>query len=160
MAAARAEYNRLWAAKNRERRRVAARAWAANNPERRRELDRKSYAANRDTRLAKARETYDPVKNANECRRWRKENPAKALALSKKRKAALSQRIPPWADLEKIVKVYEEARSMTMLMDEPWHVDHVIPLRGRKVSGLHVHGNLQLLPGIENVKKRNNFEVQ
>jgi hypothetical protein len=159
MAAARAEYNRQWALNNRERRRASARTWAANNPERRRELDRKSYAANRAERLVKARAAYDPVKNHEHCKRWRTENPAKALALSKKRKAALLRRTPKWADLKKIEKVYEESRLMGVLMGEPWHVDHVIPLRGRKVSGLHVHGNLQIMPGVENMKKYNKFEV-
>lgn len=157
---ARTEYNRQWAAKNRVRRREYNAAWVRAHPERRRELDRKSYAANRQQRRAVARTRYDPAKNSAQCARWREENPGKALALSKKRKAAKAKRTPPWADLEKIEQVYEEAKVMTAMMGEPWHVDHVIPLRGKLVSGLHVHNNLQLLPGIENVKKRNNFEVQ
>lgn len=75
-----------------------------------------------------------------------------------KRHADKLQRTPAWADMKKIRKVYEEARVMSLMMDEPWHVDHVIPLRGRKVSGLHVHNNLQILPGVENVRKGNRFE--
>lgn len=143
----RTAYNRAWAEANRERRRAANNAF---------------YARNRDRRNAatRARRAANPGKNAERCRQWRINNPARALALSKTRKASKAQRTPVWADLKKIEQVYEEARLMTVLMGEPWHVDHAIPLRGHKVSGLHVHTNLQLLPGIENVKKRNKFEVE
>jgi len=44
-------------------------------------------------------------------------------------------------------------------MGEKWHVDHVLPLRGKKISGLHVHTNLQLLPGAENIAKGAKYEV-
>lgn len=87
-------------------------------------------------------------------------NPGKRRAKVARHRATRLQRTPAWADLKKIEKVYEEARVMALMMDEPWHVDHVIPLRGKLVSGLHVHNNLQILPGIENAKKSNRFQVE
>jgi hypothetical protein len=41
----------------------------------------------------------------------------------------------------------------------PWHVDHIIPLQGEMVSGLHVPNNIQVIPWIDNVRKANSFEV-
>jgi hypothetical protein len=60
--------------------------------------------------------------------------------------------MPAWAEEEAISRFYE-ARP------EGHHVDHVIPLRGRTVSGLHVLANLQYLPALENNKKGNRYHV-
>lgn len=69
------------------------------------------------------------------------------------------QRLPRWADLSKIAVLYKKAKEMERITGEAWHVDHVIPLQGVRVSGLHVHTNLQVLPARENIRKLNSFEV-
>ena len=40
------------------------------------------------------------------------------------------------------------------------HVDHIIPLQGAIVSGLHVEGNLRVITATENMIKRNRYEVE
>lgn len=77
---------------------------------------------------------------------------------SAKRRAAKLQRTPPWADQVAIRLIYEEAHARSIETGEPHHVDHDIPLQGELVSGLHVHNNLQVLTGPENIRKSNRFE--
>jgi hypothetical protein len=66
------------------------------------------------------------------------------------RKIILNDRTPKWADLKSINIYYSNC-------PEGYHVDHIIPLRGEKVSGLHVLDNLQYLPAKENLSKGNKF---
>lgn len=58
--------------------------------------------------------------------------------------------MPPWANKEAIKQFYRNCPA-------GYHVDHIIPLRGRKVSGLHVMENLQYLLAKENLSKGNKF---
>jgi len=57
---------------------------------------------------------------------------------------------PRWADMGKIREIYVNR-------PEDCHVDHIVPLRGKNVSGLHVENNLQYLPIKENMRKHNNY---
>ena len=56
--------------------------------------------------------------------------------------------IPKWANLEKIKEIYRNRK-------EGFHVDHIIPLKGKNVCGLHVENNLQHLTAKENILKSN-----
>lgn len=79
------------------------------------------------------------------------------LAIATKR--SRRQRMPPWGDGKAIRAMQAEARRLTRETGVPHHVDHIIPLQGEFVSGLHVHTNMQILTGTENIKKRNRYEV-
>ena len=57
----------------------------------------------------------------------------------------------------------EEMSKMAEMRKElfgfDWHIDHVVPLNGAKVCGLHTWRNLELIPAHENLRKSNTFEV-
>lgn len=81
----------------------------------------------------------------------RQRYPERKLAEVRKRQTAKMQRIPPWADLEAVKAFYVNR-------PDGFEVDHVVPLRGKTVSGLHVIDNLQYLPPAENRTKLNKFD--
>jgi hypothetical protein len=62
-----------------------------------------------------------------------------------------------WADRKAILEFYREAKRLTKLTGIQFHVDHVIPLNGKNVSGLHVETNLQTIPWLFNNMKYNSF---
>ena len=64
--------------------------------------------------------------------------------------ASTLKRVPAWADLVKIKHIYANCPAGK-------HVDHVVPLLGKLVSGLHVEYNLQYLSAVDNIKKSNKF---
>lgn len=79
-----------------------------------------------------------------------------------KRRAAKINRTPRWLnehDRMVIKSFYITAQILTKLTGEEWHVDHEIPLQASLVSGLHVPNNLQLMRGIENETKRNEYQI-
>src|SRR3989304_6955184 len=80
--------------------------------------------------------------------KWRKNNlQYDAFRAATYRAYRMKQR-PSWADLEMIKQIY-------LNCPKGYHVDHIIPLKGKFVSGLHVENNLQYLQATENMKKRN-----
>lgn len=66
---------------------------------------------------------------------------------------AKKNRTPAWANAEAIMHFYANT-------PEGCVVDHIIPLRGKLVSGLHVENNLQYLTRQQNQSKTNHYEVQ
>jgi 5-methylcytosine-specific restriction endonuclease McrA len=78
-----------------------------------------------------------------------------------KRRAAELQRTPPWASQEfeifALGEIYECAQLRTEATGVPHEVDHIIPLQGETVSGLHVAGNLRVVTRAENRSKGNAY---
>jgi hypothetical protein len=88
---------------------------------------------------------------------WRsKYNPTKN-ACAAKRHARKLHATPAWANHEEIKTFYVVANLFTKRLGVPFHVDHVVPLQGKNVCGLHVESNLQILTGLENITKKNRW---
>jgi len=113
---------------------------------------------------------------ANERKRYKRLSPdarrARAEAISEKRKEKIETvpgyrkaynawqrtyrclRLPKWVKMDDFLDIYAEVERR----GEDFVCDHIIPLRGKLVSGLHVRENLQIITRAENLKKRNKFE--
>lgn len=121
--------------------------WAANNPER-------AVAAGISYRKENA------ARLKTETAIWRSKNKDKANAHTRKAQAKRAKRVPSWLtqdDIRDINLEYELAVWCSKVMGVKYHVDHIIPLSGKLVSGLHVPSNLQVIPAAVNLAKRNNF---
>lgn len=86
---------------------------------------------------------------------------SKRCFLEQKRKANLLKRIPKWLSEDEmwlIEEVFKLASLRTKTTNIKWQVDHIIPLQGETVSGLHCPENLQVIPAIDNMKKNNRWD--
>lgn len=100
----------------------------------------------------KEKAAYDSIR--------KKANPGKQCAYVAKRNAAKLQATPKWltkAHHLEIEGFYIEAARLTRETSIPHEVDHIVPLQGKTVRGLHVPWNLQILTKFENSSKGNKF---
>lgn len=134
-----------------------ARKWETENADRKKELRAKYRKRNAEkvrefSRLDWLR--HNPKRLASKAL-YRKKFPEKAAAQVRMRQARKVQAMPTWANQARIEEFYKSARDMTVLTGIQHHVDHIIPLRGKLVCGLHNEFNLQVLPAAVNQAKSN-----
>lgn len=133
--------------KNKARDRVKKQAYYLVNKEAIGERNRKNYLANRESRL----ETN---------RRWKKLNYHKVISSVSLRKEKIRIATPKWLSPQQKTEIenfYWLAKDLSVVSGEAYHVDHIVPLRGKDVCGLHVPWNLQVLPADINLAKSNNL---
>jgi len=89
---------------------------------------------------------------------WKANNPLQVLADNKVRRRKHRDATPPWLSRKQkseIRQLYQIAMTMTQTTGEQYVVDHIIPLQGETVCGLHVPWNLRVITQEENLKKSN-----
>jgi hypothetical protein len=74
-----------------------------------------------------------------------------------RRKKHIKAATPKWVSISSILIKYKERKIMTQLTGVEYHVDHIVPLRNKNVSGLHVPWNLRVIPAKDNLYKKNNL---
>jgi hypothetical protein len=141
-----------------ERRAAASKAYCerlANDP---------AYADKAIARKRKAVErtkewqAANPEKVKAHAKAIRQRNPDGEVAKVQRRNAAKIRAIPSWANHDAIRRHYANAQYLTEVTGHQHHVDHIIPLRGKTVSGLHVENNLRVVPHFINTRKGNRLE--
>jgi hypothetical protein len=93
-------------------------------------------------------------------KRYKDRYPEKRRAQRVKDKAGKINRTPKWLtkkDIKAMENIYAKSARKTLETGILHHVDHIIPLRGKLVSGLHVPSNLQVIPAKENLVKNNTY---
>lgn len=143
------EYHKNYYKANKERISERKKAYREANKAQIAEVKKADYEANKEARLAQKKE-------------YRKKAAGNIAYLNACRKQSVRLRTPKWLtkhDKLRMKCTYAIAAMLTRVNKEPWHVDHTIPLQGGLVSGLHVPSNLQVMRGVENISKKNKFEV-
>ena len=114
------------------------------------EQRRKRYLANKEYEIQKMRTYY-------------KANKSEYFARNAIRRSIRFSASPSWLtpkDKEEMAVLYAHSQYLTETTGKAWHVDHIVPLQGKTVCGLHVPWNLQVITAAENLAKNNKFEVE
>ena len=138
-------YKKEYRTRNAEQRKAYMKEWHAKNS-----MQQITY-----------REQYR-LNNSTYFKDYAKANKHKVNANTRKRQAAKLQRTPAWltdVDYWMIEEAYELAALRTKILGFSWEVDHVLPLQGKFISGLHTPYNLQVIPMVQTRSKANKLEI-
>lgn len=124
--------NLLWTKANPTKVSLSKLKWRTNNPEVNRTLQEQYFSNHRSYYVSKGAEY----------------------------RARKLHATPSWLtldDLFVIEEMYDLARLRTATTAIKWEVDHIVPLRGELVCGLHIPSNLRVIPKRDNCQKGNRY---
>ena len=128
--------------------RAASLQYRLKNKEKVNKWHRESWVRNRESKLEKRKLYYA-------------ERKMDFMAKNAQRRALQIQRMPQWfGELDEFViaECLHLCRLRRQCTGMAWHTDHMIPLNGRRASGLHCSGNLQVIPSVMNLSKKNRLK--
>lgn len=134
--------------------------WRNKNPDK--EVSRKKrYRANNREKIASYEQRYRKENRTairQRARDYSRRNQAKVLARVSERYARKKNAVPAWYG-EFDALVFREAHDLRLIRNTEtgitWHVDHMFPMQGDTVCGLHIANNIQVIPAVMNLEKRN-----
>lgn len=127
------------------------------------ESKRLHYQHNKTTITQMHREYWKATRDKRKAARkvWEASNKHVLTFLKSKRRAAKLLRTPSWHTKEhddQIKKIYADCRALNATSTIQYHVDHIVPLLGKTVCGLHVPWNLAIITAEENMRKNNKYD--
>ena len=160
--------DKLYRVNNRERLNALKRQHRRDNKEAHAVIYKRRYQKHKEVLLENGRKRYEKKKLEIKKKRdsireelrvkskiHYSENKSMYISRNAKRRAAEIQATPIWAELDKIKVLYDKVAWLESLTGLKYHVDHVVPLNSKKVCGLHVWANLQILEVGVNLSKSN-----
>jgi hypothetical protein len=169
----RANYlRRIKYADNRQEKVAKAKAWRETNPDKQKEIAKRGRMKNikanaeRAKKWRQANVDYVREQGAVRMQEWRKNNPDKTrekannpemVALRSSYRAHNRKATPTWANAFFIAEIYRLANTRSVSLGIEFQVDHIVPLRGKTVCGLHVEHNLRVITKSDNASKGNRY---
>jgi hypothetical protein len=128
-----------------------SRKWFRNNIEKSKQASSLWYNKNKN------REDIIAQRATNSLR-WRVNNPHLNSEKEARRRAKKLLATPPWltdGHIAHIKRIYKLCAIVTEATLIQYHVDHILPLQGKEICGLHVPWNLRVIPAKDNISKGN-----
>jgi hypothetical protein len=152
--------SKAWFEANKDRKHATTKAWVIANKEKISQDAAKRYLENKDAILENNRAKYHANIEKERARglAYAKAHREEHNARVRKYRENKIQRTPAWtneSDRLRMKCYYQVAKMRTRETGETWSVDHIVPLQGENVSGLHVSWNLQVITKRENIAKGN-----
>lgn len=156
-------HGKKYSAENKEKEAARYKKYAEANKEKIDKKSRETKAINSEKITAYAKEYYrkNSGKRLENSKKWYQENSGtdslkiKIRLKSSTRRVAKLNADVSWSSKSKIKEFYDLAHAETKKTGIQHEVDHIIPLQGKLVCGLHVEFNLQILTRSQNASKGN-----
>jgi len=143
------DYHSSYYIVNKEKINICSQHWSKLNKEHLQQLNKKWNIKNKEHK-----------RSTN--KHWIQNNKDRCNTSTAKRRATKLNATPKWLtqdQLEQIAEFYTLAHHISKQTGIKQNVDHVIPLQGEEVCGLHVPWNLQVIPAVDNLSKGNRLNL-